>query len=64
MLVEGACKKGHTLVCVIVERLLRGALVRGGLRRTCPQCGADIAVQLEDGTTLLVRAPSEKRQAG
>jgi hypothetical protein len=64
MLVEGACRNGHPLVCVVRERLLRGALVRGGVRRTCPQCGADVAVHLEDGTVLLVRAPSERREAG
>ncbi|MGH7295505.1 MAG: hypothetical protein ACRELB_11255 [Polyangiaceae bacterium] len=39
---------------------VRGVLVRGALRATCPQCGADVVVQLESGV-LPVSRPSEPR---
>ena len=58
MLVDGVCTSGHSLLCVISDGRLRGAMVRGGLRVTCPQCGGEIVVQLESAV-LPVARPSE-----
>ena len=62
MLVEGACDHGHPLLCVMTDGKVRGAMSRGGLRITCPDCGAPISVRL-DSAVLPVARPSELRLA-
>jgi hypothetical protein len=58
MFVDGICGNGHPLLCVMSDGKLRGATVRGSLRTTCPQCGADIVVRLESAV-LPVSRPSQ-----
>ena len=60
MLVEGVCDTGHSLLCVMTDGKVRGAMARGGLRITCPDCGGSIAVHLESAV-LPVARPSELR---
>jgi hypothetical protein len=64
MLVEGTCANGHELVCTVREGRLRGTVVRGALRVTCPRCGAEILVAIDDASVLTLGAPSSRREAG
>jgi hypothetical protein len=63
MLVEGACTNGHELVCSVREGRLRGVVVKGMLRATCPRCGGEIVVELES-SVLTLALPSSRREAG
>jgi hypothetical protein len=63
MLVEGACKNGHELICTVREGKLRGVVTKGMLRVTCPRCGADVVVQVESSVLTLSPA-SSRREAG
>jgi hypothetical protein len=63
MLVQGTCKNGHDLVCSVREGKLRGAVVRGALRYTCPNCGADVFVPTDQGA-ITIEPLSSRRIAG
>lgn len=60
MLVEGVCENGHPLVCDMRGGRVAGAVVGHRWRRTCPQCGADVAVEPESGTLLVGRASGDE----
>jgi hypothetical protein len=63
MLVQGTCKNGHDLVCSVREGKLRGAVVRGALRCTCPNCGTDVFVPTDQGV-IVMEPLSSRRIAG
>lgn len=64
MLVEGTCSNGHELVCSVRDGRLRGTVVRGSLRATCPKCGAEIIVEVDESSTLTLALPASRREAG
>jgi hypothetical protein len=64
MLVEGFCNNGHPLVCTIRHGRLRGAVVRGGVRAKCPECGAGVSVTMGSETIAVSRPSSPGTPSG
>jgi hypothetical protein len=63
MLVDGACEKGHALICSMHGGRITGTVVRGALRDKCPTCGSPLNVHLESGTLPAMRASDPHVQA-
>jgi hypothetical protein len=59
MLVDGLCRNGHPLLCVMNGGRIRGVYARGALRGTCPQCG--VALVEHKPESGIVAVPGEFR---